>query len=50
MINFWQDFDENCKETWGMWFGSKSVDGHIVKLVGPYRNELDVYSVLGELA
>lgn len=41
MIRTWQDFDENHRKTWGMWFGCRSVDGHIVEIVGPFERHYE---------
>ncbi len=39
MIRIWQDFDENCRATWGQWFGTLSFNGHVVKIIGPFLTE-----------
>ena len=48
MVRAWQDYDPNCKATWGMWFGYRSVDGHIIAIVGPYNTKEDVLKELGD--
>lgn len=47
MIRVWQDYDENCRATWAMWFGTKSMNGHIVQIVGPFPNENECRAALG---
>lgn len=48
MIRTWQDYDENCRTTWGMWFGSLSNNGHVVMIVGPFDTKEECISKLGE--
>ena len=49
MIDIWQDFDENSRSTWCMWFGTRSLDGHIVSIVGPFHSYDDAVQALGGL-
>lgn len=47
MIRVWQDQDENIAYSQrGKWYGSRSVDGHIVMLVGPYETEAECRAAL----
>lgn len=47
MIRTWQDNDKNIRpEQRGKWFGSRSVDGHIMQITGPYETEPECRSTL----
>ena len=48
MVRTWQDFDENCRATWGMWFASISFDGHVQRIVGPFKTEREAIEAIGE--
>lgn len=39
MIRTWQDFDEDCIQTWGLWFATYSVGGHVRVVAGPFLTE-----------
>ena len=41
MINTWQDFDEECMQTWGLWFATYSCGGHVRAVAGPYPTEAE---------
>lgn len=46
MIRTWQDFDENCRACWGLWFGTFSIGGHIVRNTGPHQTEAECREAL----
>ena len=49
MVRIWQDFDDNNRLTWGHWFGTRSLDGHIVEIVGPFESQAKCLAALGEV-
>ena len=50
LITTWQDLDTKQRHpgTYGQWYGSKSVDGHIIRLTGPHPSEDAVHKVLAD--
>lgn len=49
MIRTWQDFDENIRAShnYGKWWASRSVDGHVQRIVGPYHTEDEAFLAAG---
>lgn len=48
MVRVYQDFDENCRATWGQWFGTLSRDGHVMAHAGPCLTEQECRAKLEE--
>ena len=47
MITTWQDFDENFRSGWGLWWAIRSENGHIVRLLGGYETEAEAIAAVG---
>lgn len=48
MVTAWQDFDENCRATWGQWFARLAYNGHVYRIVGPFKTEREAIEAIGD--
>lgn len=46
MIRTWQDFDKNYPSGWGLWYASRSCNGHVVMIRGGYLTEAEAVAAV----